>query len=475
MKRFLALLLACMCLVSAACAEGVDYTVATKLVKQLAAGSGFSGLLTLEADTQAFKTKQPIVLDIDYIFVRPETVSLGEHRADLALMNGETPITNAHVQVLGSDIAIQADVLGTEWYKLDKSAALTAQGESSLVATLLRMLSAFATTRGMDKNVDAALKKALEDATMRVDIWIEGYRQSANLDKMDDGTTTMQVEYAVTPSAVKSQVKQLVFDILNDPEALNALQQSLGEDMAPYLNPLYQQWYFDCIDALPLSDDLTISRTVSLEGDTLLLSLKLPLYDSQLGSITLCYDRQSGNADLPDEQVISLENENQLFELKYQAYSSITGVDVMQGTFKREITADFAVDAEQPEPFAYTFTLKQETIESKDEMDRDVYQYNATLTLVNQADDKETEFTLASSFVSEERKSAATTMNATLTIVSGDDAIELTATGESRKKWEPAEIAAVPVDNADWDALLPAAGVRLLAELSDFVTIPEGE
>ncbi len=475
MKRFLALLLACMCLLSSACAQGADYTVATKLVKQLAAGSGFSGVLTLEADTQFFKTTQPLVLDIDYIFVRPESVSLGEHRADLSLMDGENVLTSAHVQVLNGETAFQADVLGADWFRFDQPSEPAEEGESALIPTLLRAAIALATVNGMDKDVDAALKRALEDAITRVDIWIEGYRQGADLDKMDDGTTTVEVEYAITPTAVKSQVKQLVFALLGDSEALAALQLALGEEMAVYLNPLYQQWYFDCIDALPLSDDLTITRIVSLEGDTLHLSLKLPLYDSELGAITLCYERTSGDADLPDEQVISMETENQLWELRYQTYSSMTGVEVIQGEFKREITADFAVADEQPEPFAYSFTLKQETLETKDEENRDVYSYNAALTLTDQKTGEETEFVLTSSFVSEERKSAATEMTATLTITSGDDAIELSFTGESRKKWDPELITSVPLDGEGLDQLMPGAIVRLVTLLSDMIIVPEGE
>ena len=68
MKRFLALFLICCCVTSCAfAAESADYTVAAKLLKQLAAGSGFSGILTLEADTEAFSTQKPIVLDMDYL------------------------------------------------------------------------------------------------------------------------------------------------------------------------------------------------------------------------------------------------------------------------------------------------------------------------------------------------------------------------------------------------------------------------
>ena len=473
MKRFLALFLICCCVTSCAfAAESADYTVAAKLLKQLAAGSGFSGILTLEADTEAFSTQKPIVLDMDYIYVRPEDVSLGEHRVDLTLMDGETAVTSAHVQLLDGDLSLQSDVISTDWYALNPIAQPQPK-ESAITPTALGFLSAFKITAGMDKNIDAALESALEAFTTRIDIWMEGYRQSAILDKLDDGTATMQVDYAIAPAALKAEVKQLVFELMNDSAALSALQTVLGEDMADYLSPDYQQWYFDCIDALALNDDLTISRIVSLKGETLSLSLKLPMYDSAFGPFTLCYDRVSGSEDLPDENVIAMESENQLITLKYQEYSSMTGVKVTQGTFAREITADFTVSDETAEPFAFAFTLKQEAAESKDEDNRDVYAFNASLTLspVEDGAFEEVEMVLVSRFVSEERKSAATDLSATLTIASADEAIELTLEGASRKKWDP-EVIPAPVE-PDWDSLLPGAGMRTLAALSGFIALPE--
>ena len=473
MKRFLALFLICVFALASTAGAEADYTVAEKLVKQLAAGSGFSGVVTLEADTERFSTRKPIVLNVDYIYVRPEDVSLGEHRVDATLVDGENAVTTAHAQLLNGDLALQADVIGTEWYALSMPDEAQAQQHSAIVSTALGFLTALKTTAGMDKEVDAALAAALEAFTTRVDIWCEGYRQSAIIGKLDDGTTTMQVDYAVAPTALKAQVKQLVFDLLSDSKTLSALQTALGEDMAAYLNPLYQQWYFDCIDALPLGDDLTLRRVFSMKGDTLSLSLKLPLYDSTLGAITLCYDRVKGGDDLPDENVITMETENQLVECKYQEYSSMTGVKVIQGSLSREITADFTVADEAVQPFSLGFTLKSEVAQSKDEKDRDVYTCNASLTLVpgEETGLVETELVLASCFVSEERKSAATEMEATLTASSADEAIEITLQGASRKKWEPAAISA-PV-KGDWQSLLPGAAVRTLAALSDFIKLPE--
>ena len=78
MKRFFALLLACMLLCGSALAE--DYTVAEKLYKQLWAGSGFSGTLSVEVDSAAFRTARPLAAAADYIYVRETDTDTAAHR-----------------------------------------------------------------------------------------------------------------------------------------------------------------------------------------------------------------------------------------------------------------------------------------------------------------------------------------------------------------------------------------------------------
>ena len=87
--------------------------------------------------------------------------------------------------------------------------------------------------------------------------------------------------------------------------------------------------------------------------------------------------------------------------------------------------------------------------------------------------EKEERMALVSRFVSEERKSAATEISATLTIASADEAVEFTLERASRKKWDPQPVTA-PV-SPEWESLLPGAGVRLLAVLTDYLPLSEAE
>jgi len=509
MKRFLSLMLALVCLLCFATpaaameADAEDYTVAGKLLKQLWAGSGFSGTLSIELaakeGAQAASTLKPIVLDVNYIYVRPTAAETAEHRADVTLMDGEAATSAAHAQVKDGALAVQADVLSPDWYSFGpagqaadgesvtggaKEALLKQTGMPGLAAAGLELLWKL-------KNVEG-LEDALATYLTRVDLWIENYRQDTVLGKLADGTTTMEVHYTVGPAAIKAQAKQLILDLLSDQTVLGALQQALGEELSgKLLNPNLQSYYFAAVDELPLTDSLTISRTVSLKGDTLALHLSLPLYDTQAGNVTLRYDRTSGEGDLPDENAIGLESDTRAIALTYQEYSSMTGVRVIQGSFESEPRgADaYSVEGEQTQAqkkLALSFSLKQQESESKDVEGRDVYDYEAELTLKPEATGEDaadfpaTEAVLSAQFASKELKAAATDMNAKLTLggEGWNQTLTLTLEGRTRKKWDPETL---PEDRVyvsqmtqeDIAALLPGAALRGMALMAEYLSLPQ--
>lgn len=509
MKRFLCLLMCLTCLLLPAAhaseANGEDYTVAGKLIKQLWAGSGFSATVSVEVAAkegmQAMSTLKPIVMDVSYIYVRPTATETAEHRADVVLMDGENALSAAHAQLKDGALAVQADVISPDWYSFGEAplqegeaeagADLLVQlGESLLAQTGMPALASFAGQAAALLHGADGLEDVLESYLIRMDLWIEGYRQNAVLDKLEDGTTTMSVYYDVPPAAIKSQAKQMVLDLLSDQVTLARLQEAAGEELSQLLlNPSLQSYYFSAIDALPLASNMTIGRTVSLEGDTLELHLSLPLYDAEGGEVTLRYDRTRGEGDLPDDNTISLESDLRAISLTYQEYSSMTGVRVIQGTLTSEprgteaFTVEEGAPADAQKTLALSFSLKQEESETKDDELRDVYTYDATLNLESEGEGDgfmaipATEITLASTFVSKELKSAATDMEATITL--GGDAWDqtytVTITGRSRQKWEPEELSPDRIyvsrmTETDVASLLPGAALRFAALMADFLT-----
>lgn len=483
MKRFLCLLLViALLLPAAALADTEDYTVAGKLFKQLWAGSGFSGTLTLNSQTKQGDGlwQKPAVVNVDYIYVRPTDTAPARHRADLTLMDGDSALTAAHLHLEEGTLYAQADIIGPDWYGLtdvENSAPavqdtvngwLNQTGAPQLAALALGALSAVEETEGLDT--------VEEKYATRIDLWFEGFRQDAVLGKTEDGTSTIQVSYEVPALAVKAQIKQMLLELLSDGESLSVLTAALGQETARrYLNPELQSYYFQAVDDLPLSGSLTLSRTMSLKNELLSLYLSLPLYDAKGRTVTLSYERNKGEGDLPDENLLLLETELRAMELRYQEYRSMTDVAVVQGTFLNQPAN------EEEKALSLSFTLRTQETEGTDDQQRETCDIAITLNLSQNGEGDgmveipETEITLNAHFASKALKSAATEVQAQLTIGGDgwDSVLAAAFEGASRKKWEPEPLTEgvlllSELTDEDMTTLLPTAAARMAALLAQY-------
>lgn len=497
-KRLICALLAavlCMSTLTGALAAREEYTMAGKLLKQLWAGSGFSGTLevTLAANEaakgEALVTAKPFLIDWDYIYVRPTTAEPAQHRLDASLLDGETAVTEAHVQFREGTLAAQSPLLGEGWYavQLDRLLQNTgADAGDTLAGQVVPELQKMLDSSGMPALLTMALPQilrfqekqddltgVLEQMTLRMDLWIEGYRQGAVLGKLDDGSTIIDVNYVVSPANIKAQAKQMVLDALNDEAVLNALKACLDDETAAWmLNPEYQPYYFAAIDALPLSGDLTLSRTVDMKGDTVSLHLSMPFYDARGGAITLRYDRERGAGDLPDTNTLTMESNDRSVVLSYLTYRSMTDVTVYQGTVKvsDQSAESFAVkpDGEGKSLPEIAFTLSRQTTETKENGDLNVYTDNWQLKLEPDPAGKDPQaflpltVQLDSRFASKTPQTSATKAEILLT-VSGEERpqiIQVSFTGETRRQWQ---VDALPTERTD---LLSLSGEQLEALLA---------
>ena len=173
----------------------------------------------------------------------------------------------------------------------------------------------------------------MQDYLTKIDFWLEGYRENAELIALDDGTSAMEINYRLPPTAVKSQLKQLLVDLMNDEALLADLTAAMStEQAAQYLNPELSPYYFYAVDELPLEDDLTIRRVVSLNGDTIELSVMMPLYDSIAGTTMLTFVSKRGGEDMPYDNTLSLQSADSYLELSYRSYETMNNTVVYQGT-----------------------------------------------------------------------------------------------------------------------------------------------
>ena len=492
----------CMSALAPALAAGLDYTMAYKLFRQLASGSGFSGTLEVglsangNAPGEAVITAKPFVIDWDYIYVCPTNETLPQHRLDAALMDGETTVTEAHLQLLDGVLAAHSPLLGEEWMQVSVEELLgpVAGGEDAFFAQAMPDLQSLLEASGMPSLIKLALPMLLrvqgfadeaqrerlqaivEKMSLRMDLWIEGYRQNAELGRLEDGSAIITVTYQVSPANIKAQASQLVLDLLSDEAARQSLAEFVDENTAALLlNPEYQPYYFAAIEALPLSGDLTLSRTMDMRGDTVALHLSLPFYDAEGGPITLRYDRERGEGDLPDTNTLTMESGNRTAELSYLTYRSMTDVTVYQGTFtiSDRSVESFAVAPEgQEKPLPdVAFTLRRQTAQTREEGDWNVYTDNWQLQLEPNPNGEAPDAFLPiqvqadSRFTSKTPKTSSTKMEIAVK-VSGEErpqVIDLTFTGETRRQWQPEEL---PPERTD---VLTLTGEDLEALLANLV------
>ena len=496
-------LVLCLSLITSALAAQVDYTMAYKLFRQLASGSGFSGTLEVAlsaneaAQGEALVTKKPFLVDWDYIYVCPTNETLPQHRLDAALMDGEATVTEAHLQLLDGVLAAHSPLLGEEWMHVSVEELLkpAAEGEDTFSAQALPDVQSLLKTSGMPSLLKLALPMLLrvqgfadeaqrerleavvEKMNLRMDLWIEGYRQNAELGRLEDGSAIVTVSYQVPPANIKAQASQLVLDLLSDEAARQSVADYVdAETAALLLNPEYQPYYFAAIDALPLSSDLTLTRTVDMRGDTVALHLSMPFYDAQGGPVTLRYDRERGEGDLPDTNTLTMESGNRITELSYLTYRSMTDVTVYQGTFRvtDQSAESFAVKPdEEARPLPdVAFTLSRQAVQTREDGDLNVYTDNWQLKLEPNpkglAPDAflPLDIQLESRFSSKTPQTSATKVSIHAKITGEDrpQVIDLNFEGETRRQWQVEEI---PQNAAN---LLELSGEGLEALLANLLT-----
>ena len=547
-KTALRLLTVCLALslLSPAVAEtatGTQFTVGEKLIKQLEAGSGFTGTVTVESkaveglEASAITTVKPMVFDFTYIHVREDLAAKtpAENRVTLALTDGGQSQATGEFAYRGGSLYLRSSLTGDAWYAVPNLTDTASDADAAAVATADAATTDAATTDAATGALSQAAQGLIDNTAMpglatfalsllpslhqtesdqwatsldpyatKIDLWIEGYRQNAILNKSQDGVTTMRVDYTIPAVAIKAQLKQFVLDMLADTELLTRLRTFLPESEAErYLNPDRQTYYFYAIDQLPMAGDMTISRTLSLQGDTLALTLSMPMYDRDGGAVTLRYDRHKGEGDLPEENTVELRSETLLLSVAYQTYQTLTGTMVYQGTLLRQPlgVATYEVDAQgsvanAAKTLSAAFTLSLEQAQATDAEGKDSLTTDVSLSLTPEytpetADDEPaapTELQTAQYMVfdpvdlqfhalltSGQAKNASTSADATLTI-SGENmpqTVTVTLSGKTKGKWATeafdteAATALGTMDAAALQALLAQAGIR-----GGLVTLP---
>lgn len=490
--------------------DDLSYSMADKLMKQLSAGSGFIGTLTLTAnalegrESDAFSTAKPLVLDLTYIKVPGDDAVPDEARLQFSLNASEYQQGSMAFSLRDGAVYMQSSLLADGWYLLGEDVlaplledigvqdALPAASELTQAGGMMSGTLQFFTSMAaylIGASTDR-ITEAMQQYLTKIDFWLEGYRDSVQMTSLDDGTSVVEIGYRLSPAAVKSQLKQLLVDLMNDEALLTELSSLMpDEQSALYLEPSLQPYYFYAVDELPLEGDMTIRRVLSLLGDTIELSVIMPLYDSVSGAMTLEYTRMQGGEDMPYENTLNITGEDSFTELNYRTYDTMNGTTVYQGTI---LVQGAQEDGVKPQTLWASFDLSSLSVTTKDLNGYETLRQSLKLSVapveISGAEDaaqytmfSKTDFTLDMRFASLAAKSASTDVDLTLDI-SGEgmaQAITLVLSGSTTALWTPetfdqetaVNLAEMPAD--ELQSLLSQAMIKGGLLVLPYINLPQ--
>lgn len=110
-----------------------------------------------------------------------------------------------------------------------------------------------------------------------LDLWLTGYGDPSFMTG-DTGALKLSATYTIPVDDLKAEAKYLVGQMLYDGELQNLLAPLVAmEERVIYLNPSLVYFYEACIDALPLEGDIILSREMSAQGEIVSTMVSLPL------------------------------------------------------------------------------------------------------------------------------------------------------------------------------------------------------
>ncbi len=257
-------------LLSGACAES---ELLYKMQRQLDAGSGLKGTVTVSGPNGL----EGLTLNAQYILQKDQSQTV------LSLKGGDGGELVKTI-LYGQDEALVLDAGLTS----GKLYSFTG-GWESLLGGLVAGDGAMQQTPGNaallniffpeDENESAKLSEAAAPYLTKIDLWMQGFANAPELAKdAVSGVTVIKVSYHIPAAAFKAELKQLLMDLLADKTLLPLLWAKMTQEQADlYLNPALQSFYFQAVDALPLSGEITMLRRVSTAGQLLETSVSLPL------------------------------------------------------------------------------------------------------------------------------------------------------------------------------------------------------
>jgi len=295
---------------------GAESALVQKMDKQMKAGSGLNGTVTLSG----ISGLNSLSLDVQYVLQKAQSQLM------ISLKNGQEELIKTSVYQQDDKAVIDAGLASRKLYSLTggweafagliSGSSLTA-GQPSITSLVIDMLLSSDETKD-----DTSLANAAAPYFTKVELWMQGFADSPALEKDANGASIMKVAYSIPAAALKAEIKQLLVDLLADEKLLPLLWGKMTKEQADlYLNPALQDFYFQAVDALPLEGAVTMNRSVTTTGQHIETAIVLPMSSDGSGLKNVTYMLKT--AEGGDITNIKLDMQDGSLEFSMQAAAQV--------------------------------------------------------------------------------------------------------------------------------------------------------
>ncbi len=293
MKRLAAVLLSVILLSVLSVGSAVTYTLPEKMSRQLIIGSGLKGTfsMTAQGSVPAFF---PAFLSGAEIQVRG--ISSGSDWHYYAYQSDESEKQWARTDLyhhddntyLKSDLIPGGPVLMIPGIGqiLDHATQSTNPSFSSVLWNYLRMKSS--DREDFSDLLSVQYAKTLES-------WLSAFAAEPSVTKDARGNTLLEMNYVIPASALKEKMLDIAEKLSTDEAFLSFSRSIMTEEQQKlYLNQHLRYFYEEALNSLQFDFDVTLNRTVTLQGDTVSSQMEFPLDPRISGYSALLLEESGG-------------------------------------------------------------------------------------------------------------------------------------------------------------------------------------
>lgn len=288
MKKVLSLVLAVLMLAALFSAAAQEQSLDWKLKMQLLNGSGLKGtaaftltpglkLTALDDSANALLAALLPGAVLEFNYIRGVARNIGQEDLSLAVRKDQSQVADLHYTSDGTLEAMNSSLIGPARFASSKGDGYIASlltGQPSRWPGMERILYALATA---DNAWNFRAEAALKPYSDALSLWLQGYTTITST-KNAAGQTVTGNTITVPAQELKREMMQLLAKAYQDSALLALLKEQLTpHEAAAYLQPSMLPALSAAIDALPLTQALTVTRTYDLSGAVVLDDVLLPL------------------------------------------------------------------------------------------------------------------------------------------------------------------------------------------------------